>query len=115
MLLSRNYNKGVINAAIKKALETPLETDRTEVLKKVVKKQNDRVTCALTFNPKLPSISKVLQKHWKTMTADKKRLKIFPKPPMVAFRQPPNLKSMLCRAKLPSDKKQKRILLGMKP
>ena len=111
MLLSRNYNKGVINAAIKKALET----DRSDALKKVVKKQNDRVTCALTFNPKLPSISKVLQKHWKTMTADKKMLKIFPKPPMVAFRQPPNLKSMLCRAKLPSDKKQKRILPGMKP
>jgi hypothetical protein len=42
-------------------------------------------------------------------------LKTFLKPPMEAFRQPPNLKSMLCRAKLPSKQKQKRILLRMKP
>jgi peptide-methionine (R)-S-oxide reductase len=111
MLLSRRYNKSVINAAIKKALEV----DRQEALKKVVKKQNDRVICSLTFNPKLPSISKVLQKHWKTITVDKKMLNTFPKPPMVAFKQPPTLKNILCRAKLPSKQKPKRSLLGMKP
>ena len=49
------------------------------------------------------------------MTADNKMLKIFPKPPMVAFRQPANLQSMLCRAKLPSEQKVKRKVLGMKP
>jgi hypothetical protein len=111
MLLSRKYNKGVINAAIKRALEI----DRREGLNKVTKKLNDRVICALTFNPKLPSISHILHKHWKTMTTDNKMLKIFPKPPMVAFRQPANLKSMLVRAKLPSKQKEKIIILGMKP
>jgi hypothetical protein len=111
MLLSRKYNKGVINAAIKRALEV----DRREALIKVTKKPNDRVICALTFNPKLPSVSHILQKHWKTMSADSKMLKIFPKPPMVAFRQPANLKNMLVRAKLPSKQKEKRIILGMKP
>jgi hypothetical protein len=45
MLLSRNNKKGIINAAIKKGHEI----DRTEVLKK----QNNKVICALTFNPKL--------------------------------------------------------------
>jgi hypothetical protein len=34
-------------------------------------------------------------------------LKMFPKPPMVAYKQPPNLKSMLCRAKLPQNKHPK--------
>jgi hypothetical protein len=111
MLLSRKYNKGIINTAIKKALEL----DRTEALKKVSKKPNERVICALTFNPKLPSVSNIIHKHWKTMTTDKNMLEVFPKPPMVAFRQPPNLKSLLCRAKLPSNQKQKRIILGMKP
>jgi hypothetical protein len=57
----------VVNTAIKKALKT----DRKEALKKLVKKQSDGVICAFSFNPKLPSISKVLQKHWKTMTVSK--------------------------------------------
>jgi hypothetical protein len=111
MLLSRKYNKGVINAAIKRALEV----DRKEALIKVTKKPNDRVICALTFNPKLPSVSHILQKHWKTMSTDSKMLKIFPKLPMVAFRQPANWKSMLVRANLPSKQKEKRIILRMKP
>ncbi len=38
----------------------------------------------------------------------------FPKPPMVAYRQPPNLKSVLCRAKLPKNKNTKRTLAGLK-
>ncbi len=40
---------------------------------------------------------------------------MFPKPPMVAYKQPPNLKSMLCRAKLLQNKHPKRKLVGMKP
>ncbi len=63
-----------------------LQTDGREALKKVNKKPNDRVICALTFNPKLPSVSNIIDKHWKTMTTDTKMLKMFPKPPMVAFR-----------------------------
>jgi hypothetical protein len=34
------------------------------------KKQNKRVVLALTFNPKLPSVSNILKKHWNTMTRD---------------------------------------------
>ena len=41
---------------------------------------------------------------------------MFPKPPMVAFRQPPNIKALLCKAKLPSKRrfKPKRVIPGMK-
>jgi hypothetical protein len=53
----------------------------------VIRTPNDRVICAIKFNPKLTSISNIIHKHWKSMTADNKMLKIFPKPPMVAFRQ----------------------------
>jgi hypothetical protein len=41
--------------------------------------------------------------------------KIFIKPPMLAFKQPPNLRSKLCHAKLPMKKQTKRKLLGIKP
>jgi hypothetical protein len=110
MLLFRKYNKGVIHATIKRALEK----DRGEALKKVTKKNpNDRVICTLTFNPKLPSVSNVKHKDWKTMTSDNKMLKTFPKPSMVPFRQHAYLKSMYCKAKLPSKQKEKRTIMGM--
>ena len=88
---------------------------RKACLNKVTKNKNERTVLSLTYNPKLPSVPQIIKKHWRTLTKDIKMLKTFPKPPMVAFRQPPNLKSMLYRAKLPSKQKQKRILLGMKP
>ena len=36
------------------------------------------------------------------MVKEKRLMKIFPKPPMVAYQQHPNLKSMLIRAKITS-------------
>jgi hypothetical protein len=50
------------------------------------------------------------------MTRDAKMLQTYPKPPMVAFKQPPNLKRVLVRAKLPAEKtRAPRLLLGVKP
>jgi hypothetical protein len=42
-------------------------------------------------------------------------LKVFKKPPMLAFKQPPNLRSVLCRAKLPNLKQTRRKITGIKP
>ena len=45
--------------------------------------------------------SDVLTKHYKGMLFKKPELKsTFPEPPMAALRQPPNLRSMLCKSKL---------------
>ena len=49
------------------------------------------------------------------MTLDANMKKIFPKPPMLAFKQPQNLRKMLCRAKLPTQNQAKRKLKGVKP
>ena len=114
MLLSRNYNKNVINSAIDRA---SLIT-REQALLKVVKAKCDRVTFAVTFNPKLPSISHIIGKHWRTMTRDKKLLNTFNQPPMVAFKQPANLRKLLCHAKLPPKTKLRthpgRVIPGMR-
>ena len=91
-----------------------LQIERQDALKKVAKKENDRVILSIKYHPKLPSVSKILVKHWKTMTRDLELKDTFPKPPMVAYKQPPNLKSVLCRAKLPNGKNTKRRILGMK-
>jgi hypothetical protein len=58
MLLSRKYNKNIINSAIKEAKKL----DRQEILKRRIKKENDRVILAITFNPKLPSVSRIIKK-----------------------------------------------------
>jgi hypothetical protein len=110
MLISRNYTKDIVQSAITrvKALE------RLTHLQKVLKKTNDRIVLALTYNPKLPSIPQIVKKHWRTMVKDQKMKKIFPAPPMVAYKQPPNLKSVLCRAQLPKNSHPKRKLTGMK-
>ena len=97
MLVSRCYNKNIVDAAIKKASLIP----RDQALTKVIREKNNRVMFAVTFNPKLPSISKIITKHWRTMTRDKKLSNTFKQPPMVAFKQPPNLQKILCHAKLP--------------
>jgi hypothetical protein len=54
MLLSRQYNKNII----KNAIQNVAKLDRAEILKKVNKPRTDRVVLAITYHPKLPSISK---------------------------------------------------------
>ncbi len=112
MLLSRNYNKNIVKAAIEKATNL----NRTDIIKKVDKTKTDRVVLALTYHPKLPSVSNIIRKHWQTLSRDQRAKEMFPLPPMIAFKQPPNLKSKLCRATLPKTRQhQKRQITGTKP
>jgi peptide-methionine (R)-S-oxide reductase len=111
MLLSINYNKNIINTAISKAKTI----DRSEILKRRQHTKNDRVVMAITFNPKLPSVSKIIKKHWITITHDPLMKKVFPKPPMLTFKQPRKLRRMLLRAKLPTENQARRKLKGVKP
>ena len=89
--------------------------NREEALKYRPKKENDRTIYVVTYNTTLPSVSQILQKHWRVMSTDPYLKKVFPKPPMVAFRRPKNLKDHLIRAKLPPlpQVRQRRILNGM--
>ena len=111
MLISRDYNRNIINSAFDKVLKL----DRTNLLKKRVKKQNNRVVLSVTFNPKLPSLSNIIKKHWVTLTKDPSMAKIFKQPPMIAFKQPPNLRNILCHAKLPPKRQNIRKQTGIKP
>ena len=109
MLLSREYNKNIVEAAIVKASKI----DRQDALKRVTKVKKDKPVLAITYNPMLPSLTQIVTKHWRSMTQDIHALEIFKQPPMVAYRQAPNLKQTLCRAKLPTGKRSQRKLTGM--
>jgi peptide-methionine (R)-S-oxide reductase len=112
MLLSRRYNKNII----KESIEKVTKLDQMEILKRANKPKTDRVVLAITYHPKLPSVSNIIKKHWRTLNKDPKAKEMFPQPPMIAFKQPPNLKSKLCQARLPKQRlHQKRHLPGTRP
>ena len=58
------------------------------------------VTLAVKYHPGLPSLSRIVKTHWRTMTREPRLKEIFPEPPMVAYQQHTNLRALLVRAKL---------------
>ena len=64
MLLSRDYPPNIINAAIARARNIP----RQDALKKVIReKSTGRAIFVVTFDTRLPSVQKIIIKHWRTM------------------------------------------------
>ena len=64
-------------------------------------KKPNRLVAPFNYNPFLPKISKVLDKHFDLMLFKKPELRsVFEDPPIAALRQPPKLKNILCRTKL---------------
>ena len=113
-LIPRNYKAKLIDEQFSRIKNLPgidFKEKRKEALKKVKKqtKQSNRIIAPLDFNPHLPIPSKILQKHHRALLASAPHLaQIFPEPPMPAYRQPPNLRNLLCKSKLyPAKRAQK--------
>ena len=71
-------------------------------------------TLPLDIDPALPSVSNILNRAWRVMIKDEHMKKVFPQPPMVAYRQPKNssLRQLLVKSKIPV--REKRQNPGMK-
>ena len=112
MLLARDYSNKIIDAAIEKARNIP----RSEALKRVVKQaNNDRTVFVVTYDPRLPSISKIVNKHYRTMIQDPHLKEVFNKPFLIAYKRPKNIRQYLIRSKVPPVvNRPKRTLPGMK-
>ena len=81
MLLEREYSPGIIDAAIEQAKQIP----RSEALRKVIgNKERDRPVLVIHYDPRLPSITKIIMKHYRTMVQDPHMKEVFPKPHLVA-------------------------------
>ena len=93
--------RGYRQKKIENAFERSKLRTRAETLLEVQKEPSTRITLTVTYNPQVADLPGVIFKHWKAMTRDKRMERIFKEPPMVSFRQPPNLKKLLCKAKLP--------------
>ena len=84
-LLQRNYPVKMIERAINHAKSVP----RSVLLKPVLRDTTTRrPVFVATWDPRLPSLSLILQKHWRSMTFMDSYLKeVFPEPPMVAYKR----------------------------
>ena len=76
LLISREYRLKVVEDAIERVLKIP----RKDALKKTTKKKTERTVFVISYNPALPSVSGILQKHWRVMTKDPYLRKVFPSP-----------------------------------
>ena len=85
LFLARKYKNILINAAIEKAVTIP----REEAIKKVIWNHvPDRIVFSIMYDPRLPSLSHILHKHYRTMVANDPKMKeVYHKPPMVAYRR----------------------------
>ena len=107
-LLSRDYKPSIIDSAIGKARNVP----RREALKKVhIENSSSRPVFVIHYDPRLPSIPAIVQKHWRTMIQDPRIKEVFPAPPLVAYKRPQNIREKLIRSKVPTIKRE---LPGMK-
>ena len=112
-LIPRNYHSKVIDSQFKRVKNLPGESyseKRKNALKKKEIKENEnkgRVIAPVDFNPSLPNLSGIFAKHFKAMIFRKPELKeTFEHPPMPAYRQPPNLRKIICRSTLPQIKRE---------
>ena len=98
-LIPRNYHPKIIEAEFQKIRNLPginfFERRKMSLEKKQPKdKQTNRTTAPFDFNPFLPKISSVLDKHFKAMLLKKTELKQFLKTPQLLPKAAPQLEEV---------------------
>ena len=108
-LMSRNYHSKIICEAFHKVKKIC----RKKALEKVQKEKDQETPLITKFHPNLPSLSKIIKKHWEVMTSEDPRLKrIFPKQSVVAYSRGKNLRDLLVKAKVCTRRKSNRVTNG---
>ena len=111
MLMDRDHRPGNIDAAITSAKAIP----RSEALKRVERsKSPNRPVFVVRFDRRLPSVTQITRRHWRTMVQDPCLKTVFPEPPINAYTRPQSIRDKLIRAKVPPESSRpKRIIQGM--
>ena len=85
---------------------------KVEALKKVVKsKSSKRPVFVVRFDRRLPSVTQITRKHWRTMVQDPYLAEVFPEPPLIAYTRPQTIRDKLIRAKVPPAKSKPRRVI----
>ena len=97
--LNHLVDQGHLVSEISSQIQKAKIITRSEIIKEKPRRQNNRVPFITTYNPGLPNLSSVIQKHYHILQRSE-RLKVFNEPPMVAFRKPKSLRQYLVKAKV---------------
>ena len=112
MLIQREYPDALIDGAIARSRAIP----RGEALRRANRQlTTKRPTFVVTFDPRNPSVKGITQKHWRSMVNQDGYLKkVFPAPPLIAFKRQQNIRDKIIRAKVAPEQRNQRNLVGMK-
>jgi len=96
---SLGYNQQTVQSEINRAKEIPRENlltykDRTKL---------ERIPLVVNYNPTLHKVKKISRELQNVLNEDTVMKGLFPQPPIIAYRQPPNRKRTLVRSRLESD------------
>jgi len=95
-LLKRDYAAYAIDKQITKAKKR----EKNSLLKYKSKNTNTRVPLVTTYNPAFNKINHIIRKNMHIINNDDKLSKVFPSPPIIAFRRPRNLRDLVVNAKI---------------
>ena len=93
-LVNRGYNEEAIQHQIDKASEL----SREDLLRKERKNKEQVTPLVVGFHPNLPNLTRILHDHQCVINTSPRLSGAIPKPPLVAYRRPPNLRNLLVRA-----------------
>ena len=93
------YSNKDINRNISKAKAIP----RDQLLQYNNKPSGDRIPLVTTYNPRATILRKIAKDLQPILEEDTATHTLFPNLPIIAFRQPPNLKNLLVKSKLTPD------------
>ena len=111
MLLEREYSERMVYSAICRARAVPREQAIRKVATNIPTK---RPIFVVTYDPRLPNITKIQQKHHRAMTSQDPYLaEVFPQHPLTAYRRQRNIKDIVIKARLPKTQRKQRKVKGM--
>ncbi|XP_068096634.1 uncharacterized protein [Hyperolius riggenbachi] len=96
IFIDQGYHPQIVDDQIHRATLK----SREELLKYTPKTENNRIPIVVTYNPKLKTLRKILKALQPILHKDKRLKDVFPDLPLLAFRQPPNLRQMIIRSAL---------------
>ncbi|KAJ8036310.1 hypothetical protein HOLleu_20245 [Holothuria leucospilota] len=98
-LIERGYPPSTVTDKIGKACTAPRSVLLNREGSKKSRKKN-HCPLGVTRNPRLPLLSNIVKRHFPILQLSPIFSKTFPNPPSVIYKQPPNLKSLLVKAKI---------------
>ena len=97
MLIERKYQPAMSDGARKKA--RAISRARAIKLIALAKPSNKRPVFVVSFDPRLPDVSAITQKHWRAMSSmDNYLYKVYSQPLLIAYRRPEILKRQNCES-----------------